>query len=176
MCGRSSLEAIIGVSVSATKAEIATAAASATDNSRNRRPVLPCRKPTGRNTATSTAVVAITANATCPVPRFAATNGGSPRSTRRWMFSTTTIASSTTRPMHSTRASRVSRLIEKPNAYSAMNDAITHTGTVTAGTSAARALPRNSQITTSTSMIASTKVSYTRSTAAEMNVVLSNAV
>ena len=41
-----------------------------------------------------------------------AASRGSPRSTRRWMFSSTTIASSTTRPMASTRASRVSRLIE----------------------------------------------------------------
>ncbi len=156
---RISLEAIIGVSVSATKAEIATAPASATASSRNRRPVLPSRKPTGRNTATSTAVVAITANATCAVPRRAATSGGSPRSTRRCTFSTTTMASSTTSPMHSTSASRVSRLIEKPKAYSAMKAATRHTGTVTAGISAARKLPRNSQITISTSTIASTSVS-----------------
>ena len=88
----------------------------------------------------------------------AASGGGSPRSTRRWMFSSTTIASSTTRPMDSTSASRVSRLIEKPNAHSAMNAAITQTGTVTAGISAARTLPRNSQITSSTSAIASTRV------------------
>ena len=60
--------------------------------------------------------------------------------------------------MHSTSASRVSRLIENPNAYSAMNDATRHTGTVTAGISAARTLPRNSQITTSTSAIASSSV------------------
>ena len=152
---------------------MATAAANATDNSRNSRPVLPCKNPTGKNTAINTAVVANTANATCLVPRRAATNAGSPKSTRRWMFSTTTMASSTTRPMHSTKASKVSRLIENPNAYSAMNEAITHTGTVTAGIIAARTLPRNNQITTSTSTMASIRVSYTRSTAAEMKVVLS---
>ena len=172
-CARSSLEAIIGVKVSATKAEIATAAASATASSRNNRPVLPSRKPTGRNTATSTAVVAITAKATCAVPRRAATSGGSPRSARRWMFSTTTMASSTTSPIASTSANNVNRLIEKSNAYSAMNAATRHTGTVTAGISAARTLPRNSQITTSTSTMASASVWYTRSTAASMKVVLS---
>ena len=69
-------------------------------------------KPTGRNTATSTVVVAITAKATCFVPRDAATSGGSPRSARRWMFSSTMIASSTTSPIASTSASRVSRLME----------------------------------------------------------------
>jgi hypothetical protein len=111
-CGRTIFDAIIGVRVSATNADSATAPASATDNSRNSRPVLPSMKPTGRNTATSTVVVAITANATCLVPRTAATSFGSPRSTRRWMFSSTTIASSTTRPIDSTSASNVSRLIE----------------------------------------------------------------
>ena len=142
-CGRISIEDIIGVSVSATKQEIATALASATESSRNSRPVLPSMKPTGRNTATSTAVVAITAKATCAVPRFAASSGGSPRSARRWMFSTTTIASSTTRPMQSTIASSVSRLIVNPKAHSAANAVTRQTGMVTAGISAERALPRN---------------------------------
>ena len=112
LCGRTIFEAIIGVSVSATKADNATAPARATESSRNRRPVLPSMKPTGRNTATSTVVVAITAKATWFVPRCEATSRGSPRSTRRWMFSSTTMASSTTRPIASTRASSVSRLIE----------------------------------------------------------------
>jgi len=142
-CGRISSEHIIGVSVSATKAEISTAAAIATDSSRNRRPVLPSMKPTGRNTAASTAVVAITAKATWAVPRRAATSGGSPRSARRCTFSSTTMASSTTSPMHSTRASRVIRLMVKPKAQSATNTVIRQTGTVTAGISAARKLPRN---------------------------------
>ena len=56
-----------------------------------------------------------------------------------------------------------------------MNDATRHTGTVTAGISAARTLPRNNQITSSTSRIASIRVSYTRSTDAEMKVVVSKA-
>ena len=60
--------------------------------------------------------------------------------------------------MASTIASRVSRLIEKSKAYSAMKLATRHTGTVTAGISAARKEPRNSQITTSTSAIASSRV------------------
>ncbi|MNI45264.1 hypothetical protein D3C73_996830 [compost metagenome] len=66
-------------------------------------------------------------------------------------------------------------MIEKSNAYSAMNAATRHTGTVTAGINAARKLPRNSQITASTRIIASTSVAYTRSTAASMKVVLSKA-
>ena len=58
---------------------------------------------------------------------------------RRWAFSSTTIASSTTRPIDKHQRQQVSRLIEKPKAHSAMNAAITQTGTVTAGISAARA-------------------------------------
>ena len=112
VCGLSSFEHIIGVSDSATNADSATAEASAIDSSRNSRPLLPSMKPIGRNTATSTAVVAMTAKATCAVPRRAATSAGSPRSTRRCTFSSTMIASSTTRPMLSTSASRVSRLTE----------------------------------------------------------------
>ena len=56
-----------------------------------------------------------------------------------------------------------------------MNAAIRHTGTVTAGMIAARTLPRNSQITSSTSAIASNSVAHTRSTAASMKMVLSKA-
>ncbi len=167
------MEHIIGVRVSATNPEIATAAASATESSRNRRPLLPSMNPTGRNTATRTAVVASTANATCAVPRRAATKGGSPRSTRRWTFSSTTIASSTTSPMHRTRASRVSRLMVNPKAYKAMNAATRHTGTVTEGISAARTLPRNSQMTSTTRAMASASVQYTRLIDALMNTVAS---
>ena len=56
-----------------------------------------------------------------------------------------------------------------------MNAATRHTGTVTAGISAARRLPRNSQMTRNTSTIASNRVQYTRSMAASMNWVLSAA-
>ena len=59
------------------------------------------------------------------------------------MFSIITIASSTTRPMASTSASRVRMLIEKPNMLRKMNDASSEMGTVTAGISVALTLPRN---------------------------------
>ena len=53
-----------------------------------------------------------TGTAISRAPTRAASKGGLPSSMWRWMFSTTTIASSTTRPMARTIASRVSRLIE----------------------------------------------------------------
>ena len=106
------IEHIAGESVSATSAENSTAAAIATANSPNSRPMSSCRKVIGTNTDTSTSVVATTAKPTWRVPRHAATSGVSPARMRRWMFSSTTMASSTTSPIASTSASSVSRLIE----------------------------------------------------------------
>ena len=53
------------------------------------------------------------------------------------------MASSTTMPIDSTMASRVSRLIEKPNSQSTAKLASRQSGTVTAGIRVARQLPRN---------------------------------
>ena len=107
-----SLEVIMGVSDSATKAENPTAAATVTPNSPNSRPISPLMKEMGTNTAISTSVVAMTAKPISREPLMAASAGGSPVSIRRTMFSSTTMASSTTRPMASTAASSVSVLME----------------------------------------------------------------
>ncbi len=138
----------MGDRVRATKVEKATAAAIVRANSENSRPTSPCRKAMGTNTATSTTEVATTAKPTCRVPRKAATRRVSPYcSMRRCTFSSTTMASSTTSPMASTRASRVRMLMEKPRASSTVKVAMMETGTVTAGTSMARTDPRNRKIT-----------------------------
>ena len=65
----------MGVRVSATKPEMITAPAIAMPNSLNSRPVVPCRKASGVNTATSAIVVAITANPISFVPLIAARSG-----------------------------------------------------------------------------------------------------
>ena len=103
------LEQSIGVSVSATTLEKQTDAVIATANSVNSLPVFPVHRQIGMNTATSTRVVAITAKTTWSEPRTDARSGCSPSSILRWMFSNTTMVSSTTIPIASTRASRVSR-------------------------------------------------------------------
>ena len=107
-----SFEDIIGVRLSATNAEKPTAAATVTPNSPNRRPVSPVMNDTGTNTAISTSVVAMTAKPISFEPLMEASTAGSPASMRRTMFSSTTMASSTTRPMASTAANNVSVLIE----------------------------------------------------------------
>ena len=95
-------------------------------------------------------VVAITAKKTCLAPRSAATSGGSPSSIRRWIFSTTTMASSTTRPMAKTKASRVKRLIEKPSGARMMKVERIQIGATTEGIRAARHVPRNRKFTAAT--------------------------
>ncbi|MNL51665.1 hypothetical protein D3C87_1747790 [compost metagenome] len=65
-------------------------------------------------TAASVAVVAMTAKNTSWVPSTAAARGPIPSVRRRTMFSSTTIASSTTSPVASTIARSVRILMEKP--------------------------------------------------------------
>ena len=79
------------------------------------------------------------------------------------MFSSITIASSTTRPIASTNASSVSVLIEKPKPHINASAPISAIGIVTNGTSVARQLRRNRKITNTTSAIASRIVTNTRS-------------
>ena len=55
----------------------------------------------------------------------------------------TTMASSTTRPVASTRASRVSTLMEKPTTHMAASVPISAIGTVTAGMNVTRSDCRN---------------------------------
>ena len=104
---------------------------------------------------------------------MAALTGGMPSSTCRLMFSSMTIASSTTSPTASTSASRVSVLIEKPNAHMKMNAPTSDTGMVTIGTSVARKLRRKTKITSTTSTIASTIVWNTLSIDLAMKIELS---
>ena len=104
---------IIGVIVSATMPEMITEAARVTANSRNSAPVRPPVKASGVNTAASVIVMAMTADEISRIELKAAWIAVMCSSSMwRWMFSTTTMASSTTRPIASTIASSDRRLIE----------------------------------------------------------------
>ncbi len=74
------------------------------------------------------------------------------------MFSSITMASSTTRPMASTMASRVSVLIEKPDSAISEKQPISDTGMVSSGMIEARNVRRNSRITSATRITASRMV------------------
>ncbi|MDT4852306.1 hypothetical protein FQZ97_865310 [compost metagenome] len=159
---RSSLEHIMGESVSATKPETTTAPASASANSANRRPVRPGVKASGAYTAASVSVIATMAKPISRAPWMAASKGFMPSSMCRKMFSSITIASSTTRPMASTRASSVRVLMEKPNSAISANEPIRLTGMVINGMTDARSVRRKTKITSATSTMAANGTLFLR--------------
>ena len=79
------------------------------------------------------------------------------------------MASSTTRPVASTRASKVRILIEKPNSQMAAMVPISETGMAMPGTSVALRLPMNSQIVDTTIAIENPSVTSTWNTELRMN-------
>jgi hypothetical protein len=93
-----------GVRVSDTKAEITTAAVSVTENSRSNSTRMLLPNSSGANTAIKDSVIEITVKPISLTPTRDASSASSPCSICRTMFSITTIASSTTKPMHSTSA------------------------------------------------------------------------
>ncbi len=145
----------MGVSVSATKPETSTAPASASANSMNSRPVRPGVNASGAYTATSVRVMVTIAKPISRAPLIAAENGSSPSSMCRKMFSSITMASSTTRPIASTSASSVSVLMVKPASAIIAKVPIRLTGIVTIGMIDARSVRRKTKITSATSRIAS---------------------
>ena len=91
---------------------MATATESVTANSRNRRPTMPPMKSSGMKTAMSERLIESTVKPISREPCSVASSGLIPSSRWRVMFSSTTIASSTTKPveMVSAISDRLSRL------------------------------------------------------------------
>ncbi len=79
-----------------------------TANAWNSRPMSPPRKSTGMNTATSESVIETTVKVISRLPLIDASSTDSPFSMCRTMFSSTTMASSTTKP-----TARVSAISER---------------------------------------------------------------
>ncbi len=104
--------AMVGVTVSDSTSEIRMAIDSVTANSWNSRPTIPGINRIGTKTAISDRLIEITVEATSALPRSAAVCTSSPASTWRTMFSSTTTASSTTKPvlMVSAISDKLSRL------------------------------------------------------------------
>ena len=142
-------------------------------NSRKRRPTMPPIKRIGMKTATSEMLIEKTVNPISRAPCNAAANGRIPFSMWRAMFSMTTMASSTTKPlaMLSAMSERLSML--KPNRYITANVPMSDTGTATAGISVARALLRKIKTTATTRQIERINVISTSRTEARIVVVRS---
>ena len=79
-----------------------------TPNSTKNLPTIPPISTIGANTATSEMEMEITVKDTSFAPRIAAWKRGMPSSTWRVMFSSTTMASSTTNPVATVSAIRLS--------------------------------------------------------------------
>src|SRR5262249_6439159 len=159
----------IGVSVSDTNPETTIATAIDTANSRNTRPTIPPINSTGMNTAISEKVIDTIVNPISREPFKAASNGRMPPSMWRTIFSSITIASSTTKPTDKVSASSVMLLMEKPKAYIAANVPTSETGTARAGMMVADTLRRKRKITMMTSAMAMPRVSCTSTTAARID-------
>ncbi len=97
--------ASIGTRVSETNADTRMDRPTTTANSWNSSPITPGMKKIGMNTAMSEVEIEMMVKPTSRAPRSAAWNGAMPFSTWRMMFSSITIASSTTRPTASVRPS-----------------------------------------------------------------------
>src|SRR6266540_7150991 len=144
----------IGVRVSETNPETMIATDTVTANSRNTRPTTPPISSTGMNTAISEQVIEMMVKPISRAPLSAASNGRMPPSMWRMMFSSMTMASSTTKPTDSVNASNVMLLMENPNAYIAAQVPTRDIGTASAGMMVAEAERRNRKMTRMTSEIA----------------------
>ena len=119
---------------------------------------MPDRKAAGRNTEINTRVMPMIGPISSCIASIAACRADLPVSICCATPSTTTMASSTTMPMHSTRANKVSKLMLKPSSAIAAKAPTIVTGTVVAGTIVARQFCRNTRITIRTKTPASSKV------------------
>ena len=119
----------------------------------------PGKNVTGINTASSTSAVAKIAPVNSFIALEAAAKGLSPASIRADTASTTTIASSTTRPVARITPSSVSSLIEKPNAFTKTIAPSNAIGSARAGTIVAFQSRRNRKMISSTNTTASRSAS-----------------
>ena len=135
---------------------------------------MPLEKETGIKTAASTMATPTSAPLIWLMAFFVASRGESPSSAMtRSTFSTTTMASSTSRPMASTRPNMESVLMLKPSAAIRPKVPSSTTGMAIAGMIVARQFCRKSSITRTTSAMPSSSVFTTSVIEAVMNGVTS---
>ena len=158
-CALMMIAASAGESVSAITPEITIEIEIVIANCLYSVPVTPPRNATGMNTATSTSTIEISAPAICVIASFAAASAERPLlAMLASTFSTTTIASSTTRPIARIIPNSVSMFTEKPSRCMPMNVPTIDTGTARIGITVARTDCRNTNTTSTTSTTASKNV------------------
>ena len=135
------------------------AATIVTENCRYISPVEPPSNAIGTNTADRTSTIPTSAPCICDIDLCVASLGERCSSAiTRSTFSTTTIASSTSRPMARTRPNIVRVLMVKPATERTANVPSMTTGTAIVGISVARKFCKNKYITMKTKTMASTSV------------------
>ncbi len=142
-------------------------------NWRKNWPVIPLRNALGSSTELSTSVIAMIGPVISLIALMVASRTGSPFSIHRSMFSSTTMASSTTMPMASTSPNSVRLLSVNPIRLMTANVPTSDTATSITGRSSAFQSCRNSRMTIATRMIASRRVWNTSATDSRMNGVVS---
>jgi len=137
-------------------------------NSWNSRPTTPPMKKTGRNTAASEMVMDTMVKPISLEPSMAARSGVLPISRWRTMFSSMTMASSTTKPTESVSAKSemLSRL--NPSRYMAAKVPMTDMGRARLGMIVAGTLRRKRKMTMMTRHTVSTSVNFTSDTDSRM--------
>ena len=166
----------MGVNERETNADINTAPATTTPNSRNNLPTKPSKNMMGKNTTAKVIEVESTAKKISFEPLIAASRGLIPSSIFLKIFSVTTMPSSTTKPVASTIANRVNILIEKPNMYMIKNAPINETGISISGRNAISQSRKNRKIINTTNKNAIKRVSPTSVIDLRINFVLSSAI
>ncbi len=122
------------------------------------RPWMPPMNAIGTNTDARISAMLITGPDTSCIARTVASRGDIPCSMWCSTASTTTIASSTTRPTARTRPKSDSVLMENPSSGKTANVPMSDTGTAAIGMIVARQFCRNRKTTMTTSAIASNSV------------------
>ncbi len=113
------------------------------------------------NTAAKIQAMATTGADTWSMARTVASCGAIPSSMLRCTASTTTMASSTTMPMESTRPNMLVMLMEKPSNGNSAMAPMTATGTVSSGINVARQFCRKMKTTKMTRPTAASSVNTT---------------
>ena len=133
-------------------------------------PTTPPISSTGRNTATRDAVIEMMVKPISRLPCSAASMGFIPSSICRTMFSSMTMASSTTSPTASVRPSSEILSIENPRTYMTPKVTTSEVGTASVGIRVAATRLRNMKITRTTSPMVMASVTSTSFTAAWIEV------
>ena len=137
-------------------------------------PEEPLMKAMGMNTAESTSAMPTSAPVIWPMDFLVASLGERPSSVMmRSTFSTTTMASSTSRPLARTTPNMVRVLMEKPKAAMAPKVPRSTTGTAMVGMMVARMFCKNRYMTRKTRSTASSRVLTTSSREARTKGVVS---